>query len=157
MSERGEERRMPRYQRPDFFTKSIMNPLIMLATKLGLTMKNTHTLSVRGRKSGAMHSVPVSPLDLDGARYLVAPRGTTQWVRNIRRSGEGVLQLGRKKQRITVHEVADDAKAPILRAYLKVWKSEMEKFFEGVGPDSSEEQIRAEAVHHPVFKVTVIE
>jgi deazaflavin-dependent oxidoreductase (nitroreductase family) len=146
---------MPRYIRPDFFTQRIMNPLIMLIGRTtGLTMKNTQTLTVRGRTSGAMHSVPVSPLEYDGARYLVAPRGTTQWVRNIRASGEGQLQLGRKKERITVEEINDAAKPPILQAYLKVWESEMKKFFEGVGPDAPEDALLAEAAHHPVFKIT---
>jgi deazaflavin-dependent oxidoreductase (nitroreductase family) len=146
---------MPRYTRPDFFTKRVMNPLIMLIGRTtGLTMKNTQTLTVRGRVSGAMHSVPVSPLEYDGSRYLVAPRGTTQWARNIRAAGEGQLQLGRKKERITVQEIDDATKPPILRAYLKVWESEMKKFFEGVGPDSPEDALRAEAAHHPVFKIT---
>jgi deazaflavin-dependent oxidoreductase (nitroreductase family) len=147
---------MPRYTRPDFFTKRVMNPLIMLIGRTtGLTMKNTQTLTVRGRTSGAMHSVPVSPLEYEsGERYLVAPRGTTQWVRNIRASGEGQLQLGRKKERITVQEIDDAAKPPILRAYLKVWESEMKKFFEGVGPGSPEDALLAEAIHHPVFKIT---
>ncbi|MEX0749665.1 MAG: nitroreductase/quinone reductase family protein [Dehalococcoidia bacterium] len=145
---------MPKYQPPDFFTQRIMNPLIMLVGKTtGMTMKNTHTLSVRGRTSGAMHSVPVSPLEFEGQRYLVAPRGTTQWVRNIRVSGEGELRLGRKRERITVQEIEDGAKAPILRAYLKVWESEMKKFFNGVGPDASAEELRKEAADHPVFRI----
>lgn len=145
---------MTKYQRPDVLTRSVLNPLVMIAGKLGLTMKNTHTLRVRGRASGKMQSVPVSPLELDGARYLVAPRGTTQWVRNIRASGEGELRLGRKRERITVQEIDDDAKPPVLRPYLRVWESEMKKFFEGVGPDAPDEEMRAEAVHHPVFRIT---
>jgi deazaflavin-dependent oxidoreductase (nitroreductase family) len=146
---------MPKYIRPDFLTQRIMNPLIMLVGRTtGLTMKNTHTLSVRGRASGRMRSVPVSPLEQDGERYLVAPRGTTQWVRNIRAAGEAELRLGRSREQITVQEIDDAAKPPVLRAYLKVWESEMKKFFEGVGPDSPDEAIRAEAVHHPVFRIT---
>ena len=144
---------MPKYQAPDFFTQRVFNPIVMLAGKLGLTMKNTHTLTVRGRSSGEPHSVPVSPLELDGVRYLVAPRGTTQWVRNIRASGEGELKLGRKRERITVQEIEDDAKPPILRPYLRVWESEMKKFFNNVGPDATEEELRAEAPDHPVFRI----
>jgi hypothetical protein len=97
--------------------------------------------------------VPVSPLEYEGERYLVAPRGTTQWVRNIRAVGEGELRLGRKRERIRVHELDDEAKPPILRAYLKVWESEMKKFFNDVGPDAPEDMLRKEAQDHPVFRI----
>jgi deazaflavin-dependent oxidoreductase (nitroreductase family) len=148
---------MPRYQAPDFFTQRIFNPVIMLIGKTtGITMKNTQTLTVRGRTSGKPQSVPVSPIEVDGARYLVAPRGTTQWVRNIRAAGEGELRLGRKRERISVQEIPDDAKPAVLRPYLRVWESEMKKFFNGVGPDASDEDMRREADEHPVFRITVI-
>jgi deazaflavin-dependent oxidoreductase (nitroreductase family) len=149
---------MPRYQPPDFFTQRIMNPLIMLIGKTtGLTMKNTETLSVPGRKSGEMRSVPVSPIEVDGERYLVAPRGTTQWVRNLREAGQGELRLGRKRERIVVQEIDDDAKPAVLRPYLRVWESEMKKFFNGIGPDAPEETLRKEAEDHPVFRIAASE
>jgi deazaflavin-dependent oxidoreductase (nitroreductase family) len=149
---------MPRYQPPDFFTQRIMNPLIMLIGKTtGMTMKNTQTLSVLGRKSGEMRSVPVSPIEVDGERYLVAPRGTTQWVRNIREAGQGELRLGRKRERIVVQEIEDDAKPAVLRPYLRIWESEMKKFFNGVGPDAPEETLRKEAEDHPVFRIAASE
>lgn len=149
---------MPKYQRPGFFTRAVINPLIMLVGKTtGWTMKNTHTLTVRGRTSGKKQSVPVAPIEVDGARYLVAPRGTTQWVRNIRASGEGELQLGRKRERITVQEIDDDAKPPVLRPYLRVWAMDMKEFFNNVGADASEEEIRREAEDHPVFRITSAE
>jgi len=149
---------MPKYQPPDFFTQRIMNPLIILIGKTtGMTMKNTHTLSVRGRTSGEMRSVPVSPIEVDGERYLVAPRGTTQWVRNIREAGEGELRLGRKRERIVVQEIDDDAKPAVLRPYLREWESEMKKFFSGVGPDAPEDTIRREAEDHPVFRIAASE
>jgi deazaflavin-dependent oxidoreductase (nitroreductase family) len=146
---------MPKYQAPDFFTQRIFNPLIMIIGRTtGITMKNTQTLTVRGRTSGKPHSVPVSPIEVDGVRYLVAPRGTTQWARNIRAAGEGELRLGRKRERIVVQEIDDDAKPAILRPYLMVWESEMKKFFNGVGPDATEEELRREAADHPVFLIT---
>jgi deazaflavin-dependent oxidoreductase (nitroreductase family) len=157
-SRQRREQHMPKYQAPGFFTRAFMNPLIMLVGKTtGWTMKNTQTLTVRGRSSGKKQSVPVSPIEVDGTRYLVAPRGTTQWVRNIRASGEAELQLGRKRERITVQEIDDEAKPPVLRPYLKVWAMDMKEFFNGVGPDSSEEDIRREAVEHPVFRITSAE
>ena len=62
---------MPKYQPPNFFTRAVMNPLIMLIGRTtGLTMKNTHTLTVRGRASGKKQSVPVAPIEVDGARCV---------------------------------------------------------------------------------------
>ena len=85
-------------------------------TKLGLSLFGSRVLSVRGRNSGQPRSTPVNPLSHDGGRYLVAPRGQTQWVRNLRVAGEGTLRLGRRVERFTAVELADDDKPAILRA-----------------------------------------
>jgi deazaflavin-dependent oxidoreductase (nitroreductase family) len=143
-----------RYLEPDFATKYIFNPMIMLATKLGLSMRGSNVLHVRGRTSGKMQQVPVNPLEFDGHRYLVAPRGTTQWVRNLRAAGSAELQLGRKRTPFTAEEIVDEVKPPILRAYLKHWKSETGKFFGGVDETASEETLRGIAPNHPVFRIT---
>ena len=145
---------MAHYKAPDFFTKNVFNPLIMLLTKLGISIAGSSVLLVRGRKSGNVQEVPVNPLDFDGARYLVAPRGTTQWVRNIRAAGEAELRRGGKRTAIRAAEVADADKPPILRAYLKKWKWEVGQFFDGVGADSSEDDLQRIAPNHPIFKVT---
>jgi hypothetical protein len=71
---------------------------------------------VRGRKSGEWHSHPVNLLSYEGKEYLVAPRGLTQWVRNIRVAGGGELLLGNKVQPFKAVEMPDEAKVPILRA-----------------------------------------
>lgn len=71
-----------------------MNPLIGVATRLGVSAWGSRILEVKGRKSGEPCRNPVNPLDLDAARYLVAPRGHTQWVRNLRAAGKGDLLLG---------------------------------------------------------------
>jgi deazaflavin-dependent oxidoreductase (nitroreductase family) len=143
---------MAHYQRPDFMTDKVFNPLVRGAMALGISMRGSRTLSVRGRKSGEWRSTPVNPLPFEGARYLVAPRGDTQWVRNIRVSGEGVLKLGRKSESIRVEEVPDAAKPPILRAYLKLWAGETQKFF-GVEKDASDDVLAGIAPEHPVFRV----
>jgi hypothetical protein len=96
----------------------------------------------------------VNVLSYDGQRYLVAPRGETQWVRNLRVSREGRLRLGRRTETFTAEEIDDERKVPILRAYLKRWKAEVGVFFEGVGPDSSDEELRRIAPRHPVFRLT---
>src|SRR5580693_6286851 len=85
----------------------------------------------------------VAFLTHDGHRYLVAPRGETQWVRNLRAVGTGELRVGRRAESFRGRELADDEKVPVLRAYLKRWKAETGIFFEGTGPDSSDDQIRA--------------
>jgi deazaflavin-dependent oxidoreductase (nitroreductase family) len=142
----------PRFQEPGWVTKHLFNPLVALLSKAGLSLAGSRVLEVQGRKSGEWRQTPVNPLSLEGERYLVAPRGTTQWVRNIRVSGGGRLR-GRRTEEFSVAEVADDEKAPILRAYLVKWKWEVGAFFEGVGPDSTDAELRAIAPNHPIFRI----
>jgi deazaflavin-dependent oxidoreductase (nitroreductase family) len=141
-------------KRPGWFTRHVFNPLVALLTRLGLSLLGSRVLEVRGRSSGTLRRTPVNLLELDGERYLVAPRGETQWVRNLRASGEGRLLLGRRGEAFTAAEVADEQKVPILRAYLKRWKAEVGVFFDGAGPDSPEEEMRQAASKHPVFRLS---
>jgi len=76
-----------------------------------------------------------------------------QWVRNLRVAGTGELRVGKHTEAFRGRELTDDEKVPMLRAYLKRWKAEVGIFFEGVGPDSTDEQIRAVAPKHPAFEV----
>jgi deazaflavin-dependent oxidoreductase (nitroreductase family) len=115
---KGEGGAMARYERPDWVTRYLANPAVALLTRLGVSLRGSRILAVRGRKSGEWRQTPVNPLVLDGQRYLVAPRGNTQWSRNLRASGKGVLRLGRGVERFRAVEVADAEKPPILRAYL---------------------------------------
>jgi hypothetical protein len=101
-----------------------------------------------------MAAHPVNVLTLDGVRYLVSPRGDSQWVRNIRVSREGRLVLGRRSERISGTELPDDEEPALLRAYLKRWKWEVGAFFGGVGPDSSADELGRIAPDHPVFRIT---
>jgi hypothetical protein len=75
-------------------------------------------------------------------------------VRNLRASGQGRLLLGRRSETFTADELDDRDKAPVLRAYLKRWKAEVGVFFEGVGPDSSEQELARIAPNHPVFRLS---
>jgi len=133
-------------------TKHIVNPLVAFVTSIGFSLRGSRILAVRGRKSGQIRTTPVNLLEIGGARYLIAPRGETEWVRNIRASGAGELRLGRQREPIRVEEVPDDAKPPILREYLRRWV-ETRKFFDGVTAQSPESELRRIAPHHPVFKV----
>jgi deazaflavin-dependent oxidoreductase (nitroreductase family) len=142
------------FKRPGWFTKNVFNRIVAALTRLGVSVLGSRVLEVRGRTSGEWRRTPVNLLSYDGQRYLVAPRGETQWVRNLRVSREGRLRLGRRTESFTAEEIDDERKAPILRAYLKRWKAEVGVFFEGVGPDSSDEELARIAPKHPVFRVT---
>jgi deazaflavin-dependent oxidoreductase (nitroreductase family) len=140
-------------KRPGWFTANVFNRLIAALTGRGVSVLGSRVLEVKGRSSGQPRRTPVNLLDLDGERYLVAPRGETQWARNLRASGEGRLLVGKRSESFTATELGDDQKAPVLRAYLKRWKFEVGVFFDGVGPDSSEEELRHAAPKHPVFRL----
>ncbi len=142
------------YQRPGWFTTRVFNPLMAGLTRAGVSMFGSRVLEVQGRKSGERRATPVNLLKLEGAEYLVAPRGETQWVRNLRASGHGRLRVGRRTQPFAAAELSDDEKVPILRAYLKKWKFEVGVFFGGVGPDSADDELRRIAPDHPVFRLT---
>jgi deazaflavin-dependent oxidoreductase (nitroreductase family) len=125
------------YLRPGFFIRRIANPLVQL-------FGAATTLAVRGRRSGEWHTVPVNVLELDGDRYLVAPRGEAQWVRNLRAAGGGELRRRGKAELFRATEVEDvDAKARIVGAYLDRWGRQVKAQFEQL-PDPAD---------HPVFRI----
>jgi deazaflavin-dependent oxidoreductase (nitroreductase family) len=144
------------YRKPDWFTQNFFNRAVALMTRAGISVWGSRVLRVRGRKSGEWRSAPVNLLTYQGNKYLVAPRGLTQWVRNLREAGEGELMLGNRVQRFRPHEIPDDEKIPILRAYLKRWKFEVGIFFGGVSADSPEEELKRIAPDHPVFRIEMI-
>lgn len=142
------------YQRPGWFTTNVFNRIVAALTRAGVSIYGSRVLEVRGRKSGQWRQTPVNLLRYEGADYLVAPRGQTQWVKNLRVSGEGRLRVGRRTQSFRAVELAPDETTPVLRAYLKKWRFEVGVFFGGVGPDSSDEELRRIAPDHPVFRLT---
>jgi deazaflavin-dependent oxidoreductase (nitroreductase family) len=143
----------PHYQKPGWFTQHVFNPLIALLTRMGISVWGSRELRVRGRKSGEWRAVPVNLLTHEGTRYLVAPRGHTQWVRNLRVATTGELRVGRRTESFRATELADADKVPILRAYLKRWKAEVGVFFGGVSAQSSDEELARIAPDHPVFRI----
>jgi deazaflavin-dependent oxidoreductase (nitroreductase family) len=142
-----------RYVRPGWFTAHVFNPIVALLTRAGVSVWGSRELRVRGRKTGEWRTTPVNLLTYEGNRYLVAPRGVTQWVRNLRAVGEGELRVGRRTEAFRATELPDEEKPPILRAYLKRWKAEVGVFFGGVGADSSEEELRRISPDHPIFRI----
>jgi deazaflavin-dependent oxidoreductase (nitroreductase family) len=142
------------YREPGWFTRNVFNPAIAGLTKLGVSVLGSRVLEVPGRRTGEPRRIPVNLLTHDGEQYLVAPRGQTQWVQNVR-ANEGRLDLliGRRRTPYVATELADADKSDVLRAYLKRWKAEVGVFFDGVGPDSGDEEMQRIAPRHPVFRL----
>lgn len=145
-----------RYLEPGWFTRNVFNRLVVAATRSGLSIWGSRILEVRGRTSGEPRQNPVNLLTVGDDRYLVAPRGVTQWVRNLRAAGEGSLRLGRRTEPFRATELPDSEKVPVLRAYLKRWKMEVGVFFDGVGPDSDVAELERIAPNHPVFLIDAV-
>ena len=139
-----------RYDEPNRAARAA-NALIRWLAELGISIAGTRSLRVRGRKTGKLRGVVVNVLTVDGVDYLVSPRGTTQWVRNVRAAG--VVEVGprwrRRPARTT--EVADPAKADLLKQYLDRWYWEVKGHIAGLTPDSGDDEIRAAAPSIPVF------
>jgi deazaflavin-dependent oxidoreductase (nitroreductase family) len=143
----------PRYLQPGWFTRNVFNRVVAALTRLGVSVWGSRELRVRGRKTGEWRTTPVNLLVLGDLRYLVAPRGTTQWVRNLRVAQTGELRVGRRVEAFRAAEIADDDKTEILRSYLRRWKMEVGVFFDGVDDKASDAELRAIAGRHPVFRI----
>jgi deazaflavin-dependent oxidoreductase (nitroreductase family) len=131
----------------------MMNTAIAGLTRLGISVWGSRVLAVRGRSSGEWRTTPVNLLVVDGVRYLVAPRGVTQWVRNLRAAGGGELRVGRRVEAFRADELDDDAKPDVLREYLRRWAFEVGVFFDGVSASSSDDELRRIAPGYPVFRI----
>jgi deazaflavin-dependent oxidoreductase (nitroreductase family) len=143
----------PHYRAPGWFTRNVINRAVAFLTRHGVSLLGSRVLAVRGRTSGEWRTTPVNLLEQEGKRYLVAPRGEAQWVRNLRAAGTGQLRVGKRVEEFSARELGADEKVPVLRAYLKRWKFEVGVFFDGTGPDSSDEELRAISPRHPAFEV----
>ncbi|QAY58995.1 nitroreductase family deazaflavin-dependent oxidoreductase [Microbacterium protaetiae] len=132
---------------------AVFNGVVGFLTRSGIPLAGSRVLAVRGRSSGQWRTTPVNPLRVTGQRYLVAPRGQTQWVRNLRAAGTGELRKGRRAETFTATEVPDAEKPPILRAYLKAWAWEVGRFFDGVDAASPDERLLEIAPGFPVFRI----
>lgn len=142
-----------RFIRPGWFTARVFNPVVGWLARRGIGLQGAAVLEVVGRSSGLARTTPVNPLSLDGERYLLAPRGETEWVRNIRVAGTGVLITKRGREAFSVAEVDDADKLSIIRAYLKAWAWEVGAFFEGLSSKSSDAEVLAVAAGFPVFRL----
>lgn len=142
------------YRRPGWFTRNVFNRFVGWLTRRGVSVWGSRVLEVPGRRSGLPRRVPVNLLAHEGSAYLVSPRGTGEWVRNVRANGGRLdLVLGRRRSSHVALELADAEKPDVLRAYLRRWKLEVGQFFDGVGPDATDDELAAIAPKHPVFRL----
>lgn len=142
-----------RYVEPGWFTVQVFNRLVRRLTRMGVSVWGSRELRVRGRMTGEWRTTPVNLLTVDGDRYLLSPRGTTQWVRNLRASSTGELRLGRHTEAFRSAELADADKAAVLRPYLRRWKMEVGTFFDGLDASATDAELLAAGPKHPVFRI----
>ena len=119
---------------------------------LGLGFSYNYLLQVRGRKSGKIYSTPIDLLELGGKRFLVAPRGRTQWVRNAEAAGEVTLKKGSQRQRYRLRALSDQEKPEMLKAYLDQFKREVQRYFP-VPAGSPVEAFRELLASYPAFEL----
>jgi deazaflavin-dependent oxidoreductase (nitroreductase family) len=142
---------LPVFREPTSIEK-IFNRTFGFLVGLGIGPAHIYLLEVRGRKSGKLYRTPVDLLELQGKRYLVAPRGRTQWVRNAEAAGEVVLKKGSKAQKFRLRAMSDTEKSPILKAYLDSFKREVQRYF--TAPAGSPPEAFAEvASNYPAFEL----
>jgi deazaflavin-dependent oxidoreductase (nitroreductase family) len=143
----------PRHVQPGRLA-ALFNAVVAGLTHRGISVWGSRVLYVRGRTSGEWRTTPVNLLTHEGAQYLVAPRGETQWVRNLRVAGQGELHVGRRVEAFTATELADGDKPEVLRAYLQRWKFEVGVFFDGVDAGATDGELLRIAPRHPVFRIS---
>lgn len=132
---------------------AVSNRTVGALVRLGAAPRGCHELLVPGRVSGAVTARPVNVLDVDGGRFLLSPRGSTQWVRNVRAGGAVRLRRGRREAAVVLVELDDAAKPPLLRDYLRRWGWQVAAFVDGLTADSSDAELLAAAPRFPVFQI----
>ena len=142
------------FQRPNAFER-VFNRVFGAFVGLGLGLRHNYLLQVRGRKSGKVYSAPIDLLEIDNKKYLVCPRGRSQWVRNAEASGRVTLKKGISKQDYRVVAVANEGKPQLLKAYLDSFKTTVQRYFP-VPAGSAAEAFAAVANQYPVFELATI-
>jgi deazaflavin-dependent oxidoreductase (nitroreductase family) len=133
-------------------TERVFNRVFGFLVGLGLGFSYNYLLQVRGRKSGRIYSTPIDLLELGGKRFLVAPRGRTQWVRNAETAGEVTLKKGGTRQRFRLRPIPDADKPEVLKAYLDSFKREVQQYFP-VAAGSPTKAFRELKQNYPVFEL----
>jgi deazaflavin-dependent oxidoreductase (nitroreductase family) len=142
---------LPVFREPTAFEK-VFNRAFGFLVGIGIGPSHIYLLEVRGRKSGKLYRTPVDLLELDGKRYLVAPRGRTQWVRNAEAAGQITLKKGSVRQILRLRQLSEGEKLPVLKAYLDSFKREVQRYF--TVPAGSPSQAFTEvASSYPAFEL----
>jgi|SRR5215475_6553818 len=141
----------PSFRQPSVIER-IFNRAWGFLVGLGLGFSYNYLLQVRGRKTGKLYSTPIDLLEIDGRRFLVAPRGRTQWVRNAEASGEVILKKGSSRQTFGLGPLAEEEKLPVLKAYLDRFKAEVQRYFP-IQAGSPPDAFRQVARDYPVFEL----
>jgi deazaflavin-dependent oxidoreductase (nitroreductase family) len=134
------------------FWRRLINRIIGALLRLGVKLPHTYLLTVRGRKSGRPYSTPVTLVEENGKRWLVAPYGEVSWVRNARAVGKVALRRGRRSEAVRITEVSSEEAAAVLKKYLA--RVPVVRPFFDVTPSSALPDFVAEARKHPVFRIT---
>ena len=134
------------------FGRRLVNAFISALLRLGVKLPGTYLLSVAGRKSGKIHTTPVTLVEQSGQRWLIAPYGEVNWVRNARAAGRVTLRRGRQSETVTIVELGPQESAPVLKEYLK--RVPIVRPYFDATPDSPLEAFVAEAARHPVFRIS---
>jgi deazaflavin-dependent oxidoreductase (nitroreductase family) len=142
----------PAFRQPSAIER-LFNRVFGFLVGKGLGFKHNYLLQVRGRKSGKLYSTPIDLLEMSGRRYLVAPRGQTQWVRNAEAAGEITLKKGSFEQSFRLRPIVDGDKAPLLKAYLENFKKEVQRYFP-IAAGSDVHAFEGIAGDYPVFELT---
>jgi deazaflavin-dependent oxidoreductase (nitroreductase family) len=131
--------------------RRLANRVVRVLLRMGLGPPRTYLLTVRGRKTGAIYSTPVTLVERSGQRWVVAPYGNVAWVRNARAAREVTLTRGRRVETVSIAELGPEEAAPILKQYIT--EIPITRPFFDVRPHSSLTDFAAEAPRHPVFRV----
>ena len=142
---------LPTFREPSAVEK-LFNRSFGFIVGLGLGPAHIYLLQVRGRKSGKLFSTPVDLLELQGKRYLVAPRGRTQWVRNAEAAAAITLKKGGTRQKFHLRQLQNEDKPQILKAYLDSFKREVQRYFP-VAAGSPPASFLATGESYPVFEL----
>jgi deazaflavin-dependent oxidoreductase (nitroreductase family) len=143
---------LPTFREPTAFEK-FFNRTFGFLIGVGIGPSHIYLLQVRGRKSGKLFSTPVDLLDLNNKRYLVAPRGRTQWVRNAEAAGTITLKKGSKRLTFRLRALDSSEKLPVLKAYLDSFQREVRQYFPDVPAGSPPEAFAAVAESYPAFEL----
>ena len=143
------------YRRPTKVAQAFNRVVGWLASR-GLTPSDTITLEVKGRRSGMIRSNVVTWVAQGEERYLVSPRGESEWVRNVRAAGGEAAIRHRGRQRVRLEEVPTEERAPIIKAYLAKTAMATRQHF-GVDPKAEIEEFEAIAGRHPVFRIVTVD